>query len=189
MTGENSNPGTTDGSPAAPEPRRNMMTSLLALTIGALVGIVPFVSGLLFFLGPVVRKTKDADGQFIPLGISPDALPADGTPQMVRVFADKVDAWNKFIDVPIGTVWLSRRGGEILCFNTICPHLGCSVDYRASENDYFCPCHTSAFDLDGTKTNMIPPRNMDGLQVRTKDGLLEVEYKNFRAATANKEEV
>jgi len=182
MTDENSTAAEGTESTANPEPRRNMMTSLIAGTIGAVVGIVPFISGLLFFLGPVTKKKAgDGDDEFIPLGITPDALPADGTPMMVRVYADKVDAWNKFINVPIGTIWLSRREGEdVKCFNTVCPHLGCSVDYVPAENQYFCPCHTSAFDLDGVKKNDIPPRNMDDLKLRTVDGKLEVAYKNFR---------
>lgn len=168
------------------QPRRNMLTQLLAGGIGTLVGLVPFASGLAFFLGPL-RKDKqasDGDGDYYPLNITADSLPADGTPQMVRVIADKVDAWNKYKDVPIGTVWLSKRDGEIKCFSTICPHLGCSVEFRTAKNDYYCPCHTSAFDLDGCKQNLIPPRDMDALKVRVNDGRLEVQYKNFRGATS-----
>ena len=178
--------------PSGPEPRRNVMAQLMAGVIGAFVGIVPFVSGLLFFLDPITRKKSDVsggEGEFIPTGVSVDSLPADGTPMMVKIVADKVDAWNKFVDVPIGTVWVSKHEGQIKCFNTVCPHLGCSVDYRPSGNDFFCPCHTSAFNLDGTKKNQIPPRDMDGLNVRVADGKLEVEYKNFHAGQAEKTEV
>lgn len=190
MTNETSTDSTSNLT--GPEPRRNVMTQLAAGVIGAFVGIVPFASGVLFFLDPITRKKSTAgggEGSFIPTGVSVDSLPADGSPMMVRIVADKIDAWNKFTDVPIGTVWVSRRGEEIKCFNTVCPHLGCSVDYRPSDNDYFCPCHTSAFDLDGAKKNQIPPRDLDGLNVRVADGKLEVEYKNFHGGRTEKAEV
>ena len=122
------------------------------------------------------------------------ALPEDGTPQQFTVFDDKQDAWNLFREVPIGSVWLRRIGKQVIAFNTVCPHLGCAVGHRPSENDFFCPCHTSAFDLDGKKLNEVPPRDLDVLEVRRKSGGVEqedgdeiwIKFQNFRAATSEK---
>ena len=173
--------------PPVHEPRRNVVKSVLAGAISAVLGAVPLGTGLLFFLDPLKRKKSSAgEGNYIPLGVNADAIQEGAEPQMVRVFADKIDAWNKYKNVPIGTVWLTKQDGEVRCFNTVCPHLGCSVDYRPSENDFFCPCHTSAFALSGEKKNAIPPRDLDTLELRTRDGQLEVDYKNFRAGDAEK---
>jgi len=130
---------------------------------------------------------KDEDG-FVNLKVAVDALPADGTPQAVKVHDDKVDAWNKFLNVEVGTVWLLRNEqGGVTAFNTVCPHLGCSVDYRQSNDDFYCPCHQSAFDLKGSKLNQIPPRSMDQLKVKVKDGKnVWLKFQNFRGATTEK---
>ena len=189
-----------DASTAFEPPRRGFFVKFLAGALGIIVGAVPFVTGLLFFLDPLIRDgkatpegeketnpKKDPDG-FVNLNVSIDALPADGTPQAVKVRDDKVDAWNKFLDVEVGTVWLLRNEqGGVTAFNTVCPHLGCSVDYRQSNADFYCPCHQSAFDLKGAKLNQIPPRSMDQLEVKVKDGKnVWLKFQNFRGATSEK---
>ena len=78
-----------------------------------------------------------------------DAIPADGTPAKFAVVADKVDAWNRFTNVSIGAVYLRLVDGVPKALHTICPHLGCFIDYRPGNNDFFCPCHNSNFKLDG----------------------------------------
>ena len=175
-------------------PRRNFMVEFLAVAIGGLVGLVPAVTGTLFFLGPLFRKKSEsaADDGFILLDVTVDDLPADGTPQRFTVRADIVDAWNKFPNQPIGSVWLRRIDGAtppVLAFNTICPHLGCSVDHRPAEDDFYCPCHTSAFTLDGAPTNDIPPRPMDELVVKVEGSQIRLKYQAFRGAIQEKVEV
>ncbi len=184
------------------EPRRGFMIKFWAAAIGGLVGLVPFVTGTLFFLDPLLRKRdSDAEGAgadsekrpsavekdeegFIKMTITADDLPDDGTPQSYPVKDDIVDAWNKFLDQKIGSVWL-RKGsdGKVLCLSTICPHLGCAVEFRNAEKNFFCPCHTSAFDLEGSKLNQIPPRGMDPLEFKIKNGNeIWIKYEKFRAA-------
>ena len=195
-----------DDSSAATEsaPRRNFMTQVLAAGIGGLVGLIPAVTGLLFFLDPLLRKkaagngdaktggvVKDAEGRIL-LDVSLDALPEDGTPQRYTVHDDIVNAWNKLPNQPIGSIWLRRIDSAtppVIAFSTICPHLGCSVDYRATEGDYYCPCHTSAFKLDGTALNDIPPRAMDELEVKVTGNHIWLKYQEFRGAIQEKVEV
>lgn len=189
--------------PDAEIPRRSMMKSVAAGVLGGVVTIAPLIPGLAFFLNPLLKKKggatgsggnrKDADG-FIRMDVQFSALPEDGTPQEFTVYDDKIDAWNRFNDVPIGSIWLRRVGKDVIAFNSLCPHLGCAVGHRPGEGDFFCPCHTSAFDLDGNKKNEIPPRGMDALDIRRKtdgeevgDGEeIWVRFENYRAATEEK---
>ena len=188
--------------------RRNVLVQLVTLAISIVLVAVPATLGGLFFLDPILRKRKAAkrgassgelarkdDAGFIRLDITSDAIPADGTPVAVTVLDDIIDAWNRFGNVPIGSIWLRKLGdGPILAFNSVCPHLGCSVNYRRADGDFFCPCHTSSFALDGKKTNEVPPRDMDALDVamRTngqddpKGVEIWVRYQNFRRATSEK---
>lgn len=183
-------------------PRRNMLVELFTGFLSFILVAVPSTIGGIFFLDPLLRGKKSSDGEdggdmagFLQLPVTADSIPADGTPVAVSIRTDQDDAWNRLKDVPVGSVWLRKNeAGEIVVFNSVCPHLGCSVDYRRSENDFFCPCHTSGFDLDGKKTNDIPPRDMDSLEIATatdgrpvKDGNeLWVKFQNFRRATSDK---
>jgi menaquinol-cytochrome c reductase iron-sulfur subunit len=182
------------------EPRRGFFVQFLAAAIGLVLGVIPLAAGTLFFLDPLLRKNrsattaapgaggieKDEDG-FINLNVTVSSLPDRGIPQSFKVRDDRIDAWNKFKNVEIGTVWLRRdEDGSVLALNSICPHLGCAVDYRTSNKDFYCPCHTSTFDLKGERLNQIPPRNMDALQIKVKGDTIWLKYENFRAATEEK---
>ena len=185
-----------------PATRRNVLIDVVTAFVSFVIIAIPSAIGGLFFLDPILRRKSTAGGGasgalegFIKLSVSAESVPADGTPVAVTVMDDLDDAWNRFKDVPVGSIWLRKNpDGGILVFNSVCPHLGCSVDYRRSENDFFCPCHTSSFSLDGAKTNEVPPRDMDTLQLeRTTAGQpapdgdeLWVKFQNFRRATSDK---
>jgi menaquinol-cytochrome c reductase iron-sulfur subunit len=175
--------------------RRNFFSEALAFCIGSLILIVPLVAGLAFFLDPLLRRKRstddqnarrDADGFLRVASIS--SLPENGRPQIFTVYDDVVDAWNKFADQPVGRVFLRKLpDGNVTAFNVRCPHLGCAVDFRSSHDDYFCPCHMSAFTLDGKRENEIPPRGMDALDVKIKNGTeVWVRYQVFKAGTPDK---
>lgn len=189
--------------------RRSALLQFVTAVLSFLLVALPSTIGGLFFLDPLLRRRtgsasensgggvtgkKDEQG-FIRLDVTSQVIPDDGAPVAVTVRDDLVDAWNRFADVPVGSIWLRRNpDGSIVAFNSICPHLGCSVNYRRSENDFFCPCHTSAFALDGKKTNEIPPRDMDSLIVSTRTNGQDdpageeiwVKYENFRRGTKEK---
>lgn len=182
-------------------PRRGFFVRFLAGTVAMLVGAVPLGLGIGFVLDPLIRRRRASDSSgttgsrqdedgFIRLDIGVASLPEDGTPVSYQVLSDKTDAWNRFQDVQVGTVWLRRTGDQsVVAFSSICPHLGCAVDYRAAKGDFFCPCHTSAFNLDGERTNHIPPRGMDRLETRFKPetgDTIWLKYQTFLATTPEK---
>ena len=186
------------------KPRRNFMVEVAAAGIGALVGLVPTVLGTLFFLNPLIRRDqvtgaglkpreggpeKDADG-FIKLPVTLEALPDDGTPVKYNVVDDIVDAWNMFPSQDIGSIWMRKIGEQVIAFNTICPHLGCSIEHRAGQGDFYCPCHLSAFDLEGKSLNPTPPRGMDPQDLKVNDdGSIWVKYQKFRGAISERVEI
>ncbi len=183
----------THASPATT--RRNFFKEALAFCVGSLILVVPLVAGVAFFLDPLLRRKRsgddknarrDAEGFLRVASLS--SLPDNGRPQIFTVYDDVVDAWNKFADQPVGRVFLRKLpDGSVTAFNVRCPHLGCAVDFRASHNDYFCPCHMSAFALDGKRENEIPPRGLDALDVKLKNGTeVWVRYQVFKAGTPDK---
>ncbi len=171
------------------EPRRGFITHVLAAGIGLLVGTVPAFAGLAFFLDPIMRKKKSGGGDgFLKMPVTLEALEINGQPQLVKIIMDRVDAWNTYLNQPVGSVYLRRTDKDkVVAFNSSCPHLGCMVDYKAADRIYFCPCHTSAFGEDGTKQNDIPPRGLDTLDVDIRNGTeVWVKFQNFRATTPDK---
>ena len=175
---------------AAP-PRRNFLTQAAAIVAGGLAGLVPLAAGATFFLDPILRRPKSAiglDGFLRAANVS--ELPPTGTPERFTLRADIHDAWTLYRNRVLGSVYLRLMpNGQVIAFNDTCTHLGCKVDYQASNKRFFCPCHQSVFDMDGKKQNQTPPRDMDSLEVEIRDGEVFVKYQNFRTATPEKKAI
>lgn len=175
----------------SPAPRRSFLTTVATMGLGAVITLTPLLSALAFFLDPILRRKPkfrggDAEG-YLPVTKLSD-LPDDGTPLRFVLKADKIDAWNKFTDQSVGTVYLRKMpGNQIIAFNDTCPHLGCKVDFQESNKTFLCPCHASSFDLDGKRLNEIPPRPLDTLEWKTDaDGKVWVKYQDFQCGVAQK---
>ena len=177
--GKGSNP-----SAAAPgEPRRDFISQALAVVIGTGVVVPPLAAGVVMFLDPVLRK----DAALASIRIAPlAAVPDDGVPRPFAVLADCRDAWTTQLDQPIGKVYLRRQPGsdKVQAFNATCPHAGCMVDFKPERNQFQCPCHTSAFEIDGARVMpCVSPRDLDDLkcEVRSDGGepSVYVEFVNF----------
>jgi Rieske Fe-S protein len=193
----------------SPEPsgtkRRAFLAALGSLVIGALITLTPIVSGLLFFLNPILNrrptfKGGDADGYFPVTNL--DSLPSDGTPLRFDLRADKVDAWSLAKSQPIGSVYLRKMpDDQVIAFNDTCPHLGCKVEYQPGSKSFVeyqpggksfvCPCHASAFQLDGDRKNLIPPRRLDSLDTKIDkaSGQIWVKYEEFQGGQEQKKAV
>ena len=70
-----------------------------------------------------------------------------------------------------------------------CPHLGCEVPWNTQKQQFFCPCHGSAFAADGTRIAGPTPRGLDSLDTTVQNGHLMVRYHNFRQLLPDKEEL
>src|SRR5207302_9220658 len=110
----------------APNGRRDFLKKAAAAVIGIVLGLVPLATGITFLLDPLRRK--GGSGRAVRV-TTLDALPDDGVPRKFPVLATRIDAWNKFTEVPIGAVYLRRtKDGQVQAFNVVCPHAGCFVD-------------------------------------------------------------
>ena len=165
--------------------RRQFLTNSLAATaVGSVIALFPLGAGALILIDPLRKKTSGGGERPYVRVASLDMLPADGTPVQVPVLADLTDAWNRESNQPIGAVYLMRTGEEVRCFNAICPHAGCFVGYDATDKIFECPCHTSAFKLDGSIIEPSPsPRAMDELKVDQEHlkqtGEVKVQFVNY----------
>ncbi|MDB5319717.1 MAG: (2Fe-2S)-binding protein [Phycisphaerales bacterium] len=175
--------------PDAASDRRTFLKKIAALVVGGIAVMVPLGAGLATFLNPL-RKRIGSGGaaEFIKV-TTLEALKDDGLPHRFAVVADKSNIWMTEKNVAVGSVYLKRKGDQVVAWNTVCPHLGCQVDVVAG-GSFKCPCHNSIFKPDGSVTaGSVSPRGMDELDVDTaalKDGEVRVRYQNFIASIAEK---
>lgn len=162
--------------------------AILAGTVGAAVGLAPLAVGAVVLFDPLKQQPEQRQRPALIEVCRLDELPADGTPVIKTVRADVWDQWTFTPNDLLGSVYLRRVAEQEppVCFNSICPHAGCRVSFngakQADEQLFVCPCHNSAFNLDGSTHGRTPsPRGLDELRTEVRDGLVFVEFKNFYA--------
>jgi cytochrome b6-f complex iron-sulfur subunit len=62
-------------------------------------------------------------------------------------------------------IWVVRNTEGIFVISAVCTHLGCTPDWKASENKFKCPCHGSGYDPEGINFEGPAPRPMDRAHV------------------------
>ncbi len=169
-------PSDSAESHSAPKNRRSFFAAVAAVIAGGVAVLTPIGVGIASFLTPLFRKSQSSKVRIALL----DQIPADGMPRSFPVLADREDAWTRYPAQRIGAVYLIRKAGEAkpTAFTAKCPHAGCFIGYTPGAKVFLCPCHTSAFNLDGSRVNgdaEVAPRGMDELpveirQVKTADG-------------------
>jgi len=58
-------------------------------------------------------------------------------------------------------IWVGRTPDRVFVIFARCTHLGCTPDWKASENKFKCPCHGSGYDSEGVNFEGPAPRPMD----------------------------
>jgi len=179
-------PGVAPGAPApqlAAEARRDFLKTVGVGGLGLGLGGVVAAPALAYVAYPLTHATVSGGDGFLQIGKSADF--DESKPLKVDVFADRRDAWNRVVQVKIGSAWVIRNGDKLTAYSTVCPHLGCAIDYEAHR--FMCPCHKSAFGADGKVTSGPAPRAMDELEVQEKDGRVAVRYQRYRQGIPEKE--
>lgn len=172
---------TSHGNSHPPMERRSFLkwaTHGLGALFGALLGI------------PAVAYLIDARNRAARIaGFRTIAKLSDlkvGEPTQAVIRDVRQDAWTLHPNDVVGRVWLIKRDDKhVDAYTTVCPHLGCSVNFKAQEQRFVCPCHNGTFDINGQRVELTgasnpAPRGMDLLDIEIKDDLIAVKYQNFR---------
>lgn len=63
-------------------------------------------------------------------------------------------------------IWVDKTSDRLFVVYARCTHLGCTPDWRASENKFKCPCHGSGYDSEAINFEGPAPRPMDRAEVK-----------------------
>jgi cytochrome b6-f complex iron-sulfur subunit len=63
-------------------------------------------------------------------------------------------------------IWVVKNSERLFVIYAKCTHLGCTPDWKASENKFKCPCHGSGYDSEGVNFEGPAPRPMDRAHVK-----------------------
>jgi Rieske Fe-S protein len=168
--------------------RRDVLR-LATVGLKSVIGLVLAVPALAYIVTPLRKRNRE--GSFETLArLSQLEV---GVPRSFAVIEERHDAWVKYPREPVGSVWLVRQktGAKpaVVAFSAECPHLGCAVNLAAGGHGFLCPCHTSAFDLEGKPENRVPPRPLDRLEVEITDAAdpeVRVKFQQFRSQVEEK---
>jgi Rieske Fe-S protein len=172
---------------AEPPDERRAFLKIMSVGLGALAGAVAVVPGLGFLAGPL--RAAAAERGRKPLRVASDRDVKAGKPLRVTAVGPREDAWLRLDKVTLGSLWLVRavEDGPIKAFSTVCPHLGCGIDFDDKAGKFNCPCHASAFDLDGRCLVGPSPRGLDELETRVDGRDVLVRYQRFRVGSSKRE--
>jgi Rieske Fe-S protein len=170
-----------------PPDERRAFLKLITAGLGALAGAIAIIPGLGFLASPLGRAT--GRGARNPLRVAGEREIKPGKPLRVTAVGPHEDAWLRMEKVTLGSLWLVRtvEDGPIKAFSTVCPHLGCGVDFDDKAGKFNCPCHASAFDLDGRCLGGPSPRGLDELETRVEGRDVLVRYQRFRVGSSKRE--
>lgn len=145
--------------------------------LGVLFSGVPLIGAL------VIRPAGGKKGKFVPIGRT--ATLNVGEPTSLTFDDAQQDAY--LHQTVSRSVWaVKRASGEIVVFSPICPHLGCSAAWETKNKRFLCPCHTSVWTVDGKLVSGPSPRDLDILPSKVVDGVLMVEWQQFKVAIPEK---
>jgi len=167
-----------------PPPQRRTFLKVATHGLGLLFGAVLGVPAIAYLIDARNRPAPKNDFRTV----ARLSELQKGVPYQVVIRDLRHDAWTLHPNDVIGRVWLIRRDKEnVDAFTTICPHLGCSVNFVEKDKLFICPCHGGTFDVIGQRLERPgfvnpAPRGMDRLECRldpVDPQLIQVKYENF----------
>ena len=174
----------------APVITRNEVSVTRRSFLGVLLGFGTVVMGaalsvplIRFALHPLLVRTTEIGWSEVG---KIDEFASLTSPAKRSIEVQQRDGWRKIISEKAVYV-LPPKNGTVRILSPICPHLGCSIPWNETKQEFICPCHVAVFAMDGTKVSGPAPRSMDDLESKVEDGMLKVRYQYFRQLIPTKE--
>lgn len=140
------------------QPENVTRRDFLKITWAILGGVVALEAAGVFFTYLQPRLAEGEFGSGISAGLVDDFPP------------------NSVTHVPNGRFYIVRLAdGGFLALYHRCTHLGCTVPWDATAQQFICPCHSSQFDQQGSVENPPAPRPLDLFAITIENGEVKVD--------------
>jgi ubiquinol-cytochrome c reductase cytochrome b subunit len=162
------------------EPTRRNFLKMMTGGLGALIALAMGIPLIDSVIGPSFRRrklywSKVGDISSFPIG----------QPRILNFPFQTQDAYLR--ETLVQSVWMIRRStSEITLYSPICPHLGCHYDWNPQSKTFICPCHGSVFSIDGKVLGGPAPRSLDTLPFKVENGMLYVQWEEFKVGVPKK---
>ncbi len=165
--------------------RRSFFLALFGIgSVG--MGALLAVPVLRYVLYPLTAQRGSAGWSVVGNISDLKAELASGQPVRRTIDFQQMDGWRQ--EDSAQSVYVTHAGdGKLRVLSAICPHLGCSVSWQKTQDEFVCPCHGGRFSATGRHLSGPPPRGMDSLQYKVEGGRLLVRFQYFRSNVPNKE--
>jgi len=139
------------------ESRRSFINKLWkGLGIFAAIEFSTVIFGFLF-------SGKRSENNYIPKQLIDAGTVNSFQPNSVTVFRS-------------GRFYLTRlEDGGFIANSLRCTHLGCSIEWEEEKKRFICPCHSSAFAMNGDVQNPPAPRALDYYPIIIEKGVVKVD--------------
>jgi menaquinol-cytochrome c reductase iron-sulfur subunit len=145
--------------------RRSFYAVLINLFGGLIAAIVAVPAAAYLLLKP-----KSSGGDAMVEIADVDKLEV-GKPEEVVYFRTRVDGWK--ITKEKTTTWVVKESPQsVVAFSPQCTHLGCVYHWDDAQTLFTCPCHASAFSVDGKVLTGPAPRPLDRYVSKVDSGKL-----------------
>jgi Rieske Fe-S protein len=166
---------------------RRRFLGILTNLLMAAIGLIIAIPALGYFFAPLRRKSGEGEAgpAFQDAGSISD-IPV-GEWRLLSIELIHQDGWRK--TRVKHAIWVRRHGeGDkgITVFSSICPHLGCPINWHPDQSQFICPCHGGLFNADGQRAGGPPPRAMDPLEFEIRAGRLWVRWQDFKIGVADR---
>jgi menaquinol-cytochrome c reductase iron-sulfur subunit len=159
--------------------RRRFLSRTTAALMALMTGVI--LAPALAFVSSPLRRRGGGSAQRDDFSDAGElkSIPV-GTWTLLPIEIVRQDGWDKTRQAR--SVWVLVSGasaGDIRVLSPICTHLGCPIAWLAATSQFRCPCHGGTFNKDGALIGGPPPRGMDSLESRIRDGHLWVRWQDF----------
>jgi menaquinol-cytochrome c reductase iron-sulfur subunit len=144
-------------------------TGIVGGVIGAAIGL----PSIFYLIDPALQE----GGKDIWVSIGKFEDMQVGVPYPFSFTRVQVNGWERTSSSFGGfAIRKSDNPDDLLILNSRCTHLSCTVNWNAEAQEYICPCHDAAFDIEGKVLGGPPPRPLDKFEDfrLTEDGRIEI---------------
>ena len=142
-----------------PETRRRFYLSFIYSLWAIITGCLAVPAFIYLFFPSRTQKVSDWVDAADLNKLTPN------TPEEVVYRRNRIDAWR--VTSEKATAWVVKKSpDQVIAFAPQCTHLGCAYHWDDGTHTFVCPCHTSAFSVDGKVLAGPAPRPLDRYAVK-----------------------